>query len=190
MSNKHTLDFQDYQSMVGKICRDINVSNWKPDIIVGIVRGGMLPAVMISHYFNKPMETIKISLRDYEECESNLWLAEMAYGYESHLENNTTSSSNSDSRSNIELRKNILIVDDINDSGATINWLTEDWPSGCMPNDPVWQTDIWNNNVKFAVLVDNLSSNSKIKMDYIGMEVNKAENDIWLDFPWEDWWAK
>jgi hypothetical protein len=27
-------------------------------------------------------------------------------------------------------------------------------------------------------------------MDYVGMEVNKAENDVWVDFPWEDWWTK
>jgi len=27
-------------------------------------------------------------------------------------------------------------------------------------------------------------------MDYTGMEINKAENDVWVDFPWEDWWLK
>jgi pyrimidine operon attenuation protein/uracil phosphoribosyltransferase len=49
---------------------------------------------------------------------------------------------------------------------------------------------VWNNNVKFAVLVDNLASQCEVKMDYVGMEVNKAENDVWIDFPWEDWWTK
>jgi hypothetical protein len=29
-----------------------------------------------------------------------------------------------------------------------------------------------------------------VKMDFVGMEVNKAENDVWIDFPWEDWWTK
>jgi len=27
-------------------------------------------------------------------------------------------------------------------------------------------------------------------MDFVGMEVNKAEKDVWIDFPWEDWWTK
>jgi hypoxanthine-guanine phosphoribosyltransferase len=85
--------------------------------------------------------------------------------------------------------KNILIVDDINDQGTTLNWIMQDWPSGCFPDDPAWE-EVWNNNVKFAVLVDNLASKCNVKMDYIGMEVNKAENDVWIDFPWEDWWTK
>jgi hypoxanthine-guanine phosphoribosyltransferase len=85
--------------------------------------------------------------------------------------------------------KNILIVDDINDTGATFNWIMKDWSSGCFPEDPTWD-EVWNNNVKFAVLVDNLASQCKVKMDFVGKEINKAENDIWVDFPWEDWWAK
>jgi hypothetical protein len=58
-----------------------------------------------------------------------------------------------------------------------------------MPNDPSWK-DIWGNNVKFAVLVDNLASKCQHKMNFCGMEINKAEDDVWIDFPWEDWWAK
>jgi hypoxanthine-guanine phosphoribosyltransferase len=85
--------------------------------------------------------------------------------------------------------KEILIVDDINDTGATFNWIMEDWPSGCLPNDPTWKK-VWNNNVKFAVVVDNLASQCNVKMDFVGMEINKAENDVWVDFPWEDWWQK
>ena len=87
-------------------------------------------------------------------------------------------------------RKKILVVDDINDTGATVNWIIDDWPSGCHPDDPLWQNDVWNVNVRFAMLVDNLSSDAYVKMDYTGMEVNKAENDVWVDFPWEDWWTK
>jgi hypothetical protein len=40
------------------------------------------------------------------------------------------------------------------------------------------------------VLVDNLASKCDVKMDFAGMEVNKAEKDVWIDFPWEDWWTK
>jgi len=90
---------------------------------------------------------------------------------------------------NQEFPKNILIVDDINDTGATFNWIMEDWPSGCFPNDDHWNY-VWNKNVKFAVLVDNLASKCNVKMDYVGMEINKAEDDVWVDFPWEDWWSK
>jgi len=27
-------------------------------------------------------------------------------------------------------------------------------------------------------------------MNYCGMEVNKAEEDVWIEFPYENWWMK
>jgi hypothetical protein len=65
----------------------------------------------------------------------------------------------------------------------------EDWPSGCFSNDERWPT-VWNSNVRFAVVVDNLSSKCNVPMDYAGIEVNKAEKDVWIEFPYEEWWAK
>jgi hypoxanthine phosphoribosyltransferase len=82
--------------------------------------------------------------------------------------------------------KNILIVDDINDTGATLNWIKKDWPSGCLPDCSSWDT-VWNNNVRFAVLVDNQNSEFD-NIDYSGTEINKAEDDVWVVFPWENWW--
>jgi hypoxanthine phosphoribosyltransferase len=87
-------------------------------------------------------------------------------------------------------KKNILIVDDINDTGATLNWIMQDWQESCHSRDDRWEDEIWNNNVRFAVLFDNLASNCNVKMDYVGEEVNKAENNVWIDFPYEDWWTK
>lgn len=162
--NKRLVDFIEYKSLVNSVCRDIAASDWKPDYIVGITRGGLLPAVMISQYFNIPMQSLDVSLRDGGECVSNLGMAEDAYE-----------------------GKNILIVDDINDTGATLNWIMNDWPSGCHPNAIRWP-DIWNNNVKFAVVFDNLSSDCKVSMDFCGEEINKAENDVWIVFPYEEWW--
>ena len=164
--HKRSVDWSEYQGLVAKICRDITLSDWRPDYIVGITRGGLVPAVMISQYLNISCETIKIQLRDGTECESNCWMAEDAFE-----------------------EKKILVVDDINDSGATLNWLMNDWQSLALPDHTRWN-DTWNNNVRFAVLFDNLASQCTVKMDYVGEEVNKAENDIWIDFPYEDWWTK
>jgi uncharacterized protein len=163
--NKLKINNEQLKGLVSKICRDITLSGWQPEYIVGITRGGLVPAVMISHYFGVPCETLKVSLRDGGESESNLWMAEDAFN-----------------------GKNILVVDDINDTGATFNWILNDWPSGIY-NQEGWN-EIWNNSVRFAVLVDNQSSNCERTMDYEGMEINKAENDVWVDFPWEDWWTK
>ena len=94
--------------MVHDIIRQMNNDNWMPDYVVGLTRGGLVPALKISHYLGVPMETLKVSLRDNgvagEACESNCWMAEDAYD-----------------------GKHILIVDDINDTGATLNWIKKDW---------------------------------------------------------------
>jgi xanthine phosphoribosyltransferase len=164
--NKLIIKNKQFKNLVANICKQIGASDWRPDYIVGLTRGGLLPAVMISHYFNIPMQSLDVSLRDGGECTSNLGMAENAFD-----------------------GKNILIVDDINDQGSTLNWIMKDWPSGCFPYDERWE-HIWGGNVRFAVVVDNLSSQCSKGMNYWGMEVNKAEEDVWIEFPYEEWWAK
>jgi xanthine phosphoribosyltransferase len=163
---KQIINQSEFNGLVAKIIRDIVQSDWKPDYIVGISRGGLIPAVMLSQWFNLPMKPLQISLRDHIDTVSDCGLAEDAFS-----------------------GKNILIVDDINDQGSTLNWLMNDWPELCHPNDTKWNS-IWNNNIRFAVIVDNLSSKCEVKMDYIGFEINKAEQNVWIEFPYEDWWTK
>ena len=145
------------QSIIMQMYKD----EWRPDYIVGLTRGGLPLAVLISHMASLRMETLKVSLRDDDsESESNCWMAEDAYE-----------------------GKNILIVDDINDTGATFDWITKDWPAGCLPNDPRWN-NVFGNNVRFAVMTENLSSNFEL-VKYHWDEVNKAEEDVWLVYPYE-----
>lgn len=185
--NKRTISWAEYQGLVGKIGRDILVSGWRPDYIVGITRGGCLPAVMLSHYLDVPMHTLKVSLRDHQDTESNCWMAEDAFGYD--YPNEIVQTFPTSIYGEEGQGRNILIVDDMNDSGATINWIMEDWQSSALPDNPAWE-EVWNGNVKFAVLFDNLASNCKVTMDFVGEEINKDENEVWIDFPYEDWWTK
>jgi hypoxanthine phosphoribosyltransferase len=167
-----------------EIARSIIVSKWQPDYIVGITRGGAIPAVMLSQYLGVPMRPLEVSLRDGGQVVSDCGMSEDAYGY-------TTREVDFYQGDTIEMTsegvaKNILIVDDINDTGATFNWIKEDWRKSCIPDDPVWDNDIWHNNVRFAVLTNNLAS--KADIDYYCWEVNKAEEDCWLVYPWEEFW--
>ena len=183
---KHVdISFDQLKGHVADICRQIIINDdWRPDIVVGITRGGALPAVMISHYFNIPMHPLKISLRGtHAETVSDCSLSDDAFGYVFKEER-----VNGFDRDWCESKqKNILVVDDINDTGATINWLINDWQSNCLPNSPHWK-DIWNKNVRFATIVDNLSSQCVIKMDYSSLVVNKEDSDVWYNFPYENWW--
>jgi hypoxanthine phosphoribosyltransferase len=154
------------------IVNGMYADEWRPDYIVGITRGGLIPAVMMSHLTGIKMYTLDVRLRDGNEQESAYWMAEDAFGifqmggtYED---------------------KKILILDDINDTGATFQWIKEDWPAGCHPDEKHRWDEVWHKNVRFAALVNNLSS--EFDVDYSSLEINKKENPEWIVFPHEEWW--
>jgi hypoxanthine phosphoribosyltransferase len=159
---KKYYEYLHIHDMVANIVSQMYKDNWRPDYVVGLTRGGLIPAVIMSNVYHIPMETLKVSLRDSDTSpESNLWMSEDAYN-----------------------GKNILILDDINDTGATLDWIINDWQSTCHPSDAHW-SNVWGNNVRFAVLIDNLSSNFSRTVDYSAKEINKAEKDVWIVYPWE-----
>jgi hypoxanthine phosphoribosyltransferase len=143
-----------------EIIRQMVKDNWRPDLIIGITRGGATPAVMLSNYLDIKMVGLDVSLRDGQGYgpESNCWAAEDAIN-----------------------GKKILIVDDINDTGATFNWIAKDW-------DFTGKSIAWGNTVRFATIIDNESSKATHPISYSAETINKAEEDIWIDFPWENWW--
>lgn len=163
--NKLILSWEQVQGLVIEVARQMQISNYRPDLIVGIDRGGLPVSVMLSHYLKVPHASIKVSLRDGGECDSNFWMPEMVLD-----------------------GKNLLIVDDINDSGATQAWLKQDWASSVAGVDPMFLDNFWHDEIRFAVLVDNEASPETA--DFAGMSINKAERDVWVDFPWESWWNR
>jgi len=162
MIKKHIYDWTDVERMVTHIITEMYNDNYRPDYIVGLTRGGLVPAIMMSNRTGIPMYTLDVRLRDRDglqiKTESNEWMPTDAFN-----------------------GKNILIIDDINDSGATFNWITNDWASK-YPDANIQK--IWDNNVRFAVLTENMSSEFG-NVRYQAHEVNKAEKDVWLVYPWE-----
>jgi hypoxanthine phosphoribosyltransferase len=179
MIKRHYYSWQDIERMCIDIVTQMYKDQWKPDYIVGVTRGGNAPASIISNMTNVRCESLKVSLRDDDASESNLWMAEDALGYLYQEEQELLKS-----RWDIKRRKKILIIDDINDTGATLQWIKQDWEEGCLPNEQsAWQS-VWSNNVRFAVLTENQNSNFK-HVNYYAHEINKAEQDVWLCYPWE-----
>ena len=83
---------------VNVLCRDIVLDKFDPQVIVGLSRGGLVPGVMMSHWFKKPFKPVKAAIRDFPE-------------WEDYLPRRT------DDR--------VLIVDDICDSGKTFEKIKE-----------------------------------------------------------------
>ena len=161
------VSWNDVQRQVQSIIRQMTLDSWKPDYVVGITRGGLVPATLISHYLQCPMETLQVRINDGVpgECESNLWMPEDAVA-----------------------GKKILVVDDLKTTGNTLNWLITDW-SGSVFNGQ-WDM-IWHNNVKFAALYNCAHSNRSIDVDYSAADIsNESGEEVDIVFPWEDFWCR
>lgn len=98
--------YEEFIEGINKIADDIKQSGFNPDYIVGIVRGGAIPAVYLSHKLRIPVQMVHWSTRDSDNRESNLWIPE-----------------------DVNDGKRVVIVDDIVDGGETIKELLEDWNS-------------------------------------------------------------
>ena len=60
------VSFEDVQRQVQDIIRQMYTDSWRPDYVVGLTRGGLTPAVLLSQYLNVPMYALHVSLRDFE----------------------------------------------------------------------------------------------------------------------------
>ena len=93
---KINFTIEEMELALDEIINQISQTEWFPDLIISINRGGCVPGVYLSHAINVPHKVIDVQLRD-EKNKPNLAI----------LENSLISYSK------------ILIIDDINDTGAT-----------------------------------------------------------------------
>ena len=134
--------------------------NYKPDLILGLTRGGLVPAVMLSHFYNIKMIPVNLSLRDFK---SDLSLVN------GELD-----------QADIDIScKNILVVDDILDSGESLRELSELFIVIPKFN----QFDI-----RYAVLYNNVSNICAFEPNYYSRKIDKNTSDDWIQFSFEKWW--
>lgn len=84
---------------------------FKPLLVVGISRGGLIPACMISHKLNLPMEVVAAS--SYEGTRRTLQKPLVIEGWEPGYNNDRT-----------------IVIDDIMDSGKTYQALIDECSGG------------------------------------------------------------
>jgi len=152
-------EYSDFCEGLDVIEKSIRDSGWMPDYIVGIVRGGAVPAVHLSHRFNVPVVMVQWSTRESFasefEKETNCWIPE-----------------------DLHKGKNILLVDDIVDSGISIKELLEDWrgSTGGMGPLPV-------DNLRKAAMYYNTAQD--VVVDFYHRTIDRTEDTNWIRFPWE-----
>ena len=97
--------YDHYTADIARLERSIIESEKHYDYIVGIVRGGCIPAVCLSHRLGLPMKCVSWSTFHGDQMKESAW----------------------DIADDIHEGKRLLIVDDILDSGRTVRELLEDW---------------------------------------------------------------
>ena len=127
--NKRYITEEHMEKGILEIVSRMYADNWRPEYIVGITRGGLIPAVKMSHYTGIKMHTLDVRLRDGDIQESNEWFQKQ-----------------------VKAGTKILVLDDINDTGETFKWICKDWD---IPTDNArWR----NRSVRFAAIIDNIPS--------------------------------
>ena len=94
---KHYYSWQDIEDMCTNIVKQMYADNWRPDYIVGLTRGGNIPQ-QLTQYVRYSREAMKVSFRNDDRVDKDHWSQKV-------------------------MEENILIVDDINDTGATFEWI-------------------------------------------------------------------
>jgi len=130
----------DVKNCLMDIIRQMYMDGFKPDLVVGLVRGGSVPANLISQFLDIPCYMV-----------------------------------NKDEQTHIlPDAKNILVIDDINDTGKALTEISN------------YFTFNYEANFKYSTLISNVTSTFEV--DYFSIDINKLEEEIWVIFPWENWW--
>lgn len=157
---KRFLSHEEVQGQVNNIIRHLQKRQIHPAAIVGITRGGLTPAVMMSHYYNCPLLTLDYSLRDREGAELNDAATQQVLERIEPLID----------------RRHVVIVDDINDSGETLAGVKDLFRD-------MFFSDA---NIVYATLLE--KTTSKFDCDFYGELLMDEQCNDWIVFPWEDWW--
>jgi hypoxanthine phosphoribosyltransferase len=97
----HYIAYDAFLADVRAVAQKVDSGGWAPDFIIGIGRGGLVPAVYISHQLQLPMLSIDHSSK--------------VPGFADELLGKVATKSAAGTR--------LLFVDDINDSGGTIAYI-------------------------------------------------------------------
>ena len=143
------LDWQTIERYIDRLAAKIVKSGYKPDAIVGVALGGLVPTVLLAKAL-EIREVTTITTRSYEGTKQGA------------LEIVSTPK--------IDLAgKNVLLVDDLIDSGATLELMKK-----------LLHDDYRAQEVRTAVLLSN-SQTGILKPDF----ASDSKPDGWIVFPWE-----
>jgi hypoxanthine phosphoribosyltransferase len=153
MNKFEYLTNRDMNCYYSEAVRQMAMVGYIPDVVFAPMRGGADFGIKVSNYFDIPFEPFQCQTRDGDTTD---WqqLGKLFEKYQGG---------------------NILIVDDICDSGTTLKLILK----AAEQHDVV---------PHIAVAIDNTESG--VFVNYSGREISRSDDVQWFVFPWEDWWKR
>ena len=146
--------WSDVDGMMADITQQMATQMLRPHVILGPGRGGFPIGVMLSHYFDIPFHGFEWQTRD-GKIQNSSQLKSLLSKYNS---------------------KRVIVIDDINDTGTTLNGIHD-----------IVVMEGMEDNVKYITLFDKLSSNFG-NVSITAKELDDIEEKQWIVFPYEEWW--
>tara|TARA_Y100001970_G_scaffold271321_1_gene366392 strand:- start:1839 stop:2375 length:537 start_codon:yes stop_codon:yes gene_type:complete len=161
MADKINIDWKEFNSLVEKVAIQIDDANFKPDLIVGIMRGAAAIIDILSRIFK--VKTAYLAASSYtgemiedQQAENIIFAREM-----------------SSTMTNFPDKMKILVVDDLTDTGKTLNYTIK-----YLKEYPQLKNKIA--EIKTCVLFQ--KPKSSFNPDFVGKKLSK---DFWLILPTE-----
>ncbi len=150
------VSYDEYHNLIEKLAIRIHQSGWQFDTILCLARGGMRPGDILSRIFDKPLAIMSTSSYRAEAgtVQGNLDIA-------SYI---TTPKG--------EIAGRVLLVDDLADSGLTLNAVVSQLRNNYLPITELRTAVIWTKGV------------SSFKPDY---QVDYLPSNPWIHQPFESY---
>ena len=143
----------DIECMMADITQKMATQMLRPHVVLGPSRGGLGIGTMMSHYFDIPFHGFEWQTRD-GKVQNSAQLRHLLSKYNG---------------------KRIVIIDDINDTGRTLQGI----------HDVVCSEGL-NEWVTYVSLLEKMSSNFSTQI--CAKELDEEEGKQWIVFPYEEWW--
>ena len=170
MSKKIFISEREIKEAAVNLANEIQKSNWKPDLIVAVTRGGLIPAGYISYYLNVSNvdvfnvwsysgEEQKVELFDDQEYQLHVDIQNLVKKW---------------------IPRNILIVDDLIDTGNTLQFVDQGMMAVYNYLKMIGKNREY--DWRFGVLYTVPESASKLSKEVFA---GKQKPEGWLVFPWD-----
>lgn len=153
--HKHNITWFEIYQGIDKLKSKLQEDNFVPDVIIIVGRGGFIPGTLLTYKLGvKTVHSFSVQTYNEKDVKTGSIISIQEPGHSLELKHKNSK---------------VLVVDDISDSGHTLDYIKSELT-----------TNYGLTNIKFATL---FTKNKTVFLpDYY---VTEYPNDTWLIFPWE-----